>query len=47
MRLTVTPGRPLRGMAEVPGDKSLSHRAVLFAALAEGESRIENFLVPV
>jgi 3-phosphoshikimate 1-carboxyvinyltransferase len=32
-------------MAAVPGDKSLSHRAVLFAALAEGDSRIENFLV--
>ncbi len=29
----------------LPGDKSLSHRAALFAALAEGESRIENFLV--
>ena len=45
MKLTVFPGNPLRGTAEVPGDKSLSHRAVLFAALAEGESRIENFLV--
>lgn len=29
----------------LPGDKSLSHRAALFAALADGESRIENFLV--
>lgn len=29
----------------LPGDKSLSHRAALFAALAQGESRIENFLV--
>jgi 3-phosphoshikimate 1-carboxyvinyltransferase len=29
----------------LPGDKSLSHRALLFAALADGESRIENFLV--
>lgn len=45
MKLTVFPGKPLRGTALVPGDKSLSHRAVLFAALAEGESRIENFLV--
>ncbi|HWE24786.1 MAG TPA: hypothetical protein VG496_12690, partial [Myxococcales bacterium] len=33
--------RPLRGAAvRVPGDKSVSHRALLFAALAEGESRI-------
>ena len=45
MRLTVVPGKPLRGAVELPGDKSLSHRAVLFAALAEGESCIENFLV--
>jgi len=45
MKLTVIPGNSLRGTALVPGDKSLSHRAVLFAALAEGESRIENFLV--
>lgn len=48
--LTVSPGRPLRGemgphgAARLPGDKSLSHRAALLAALAEGESRIENFL---
>jgi 3-phosphoshikimate 1-carboxyvinyltransferase len=29
----------------LPGDKSLSHRAALFAAMADGESHIENFLV--
>jgi len=29
----------------IPGDKSLSHRAALFAALADGESRISNFQV--
>ncbi len=29
----------------MPGDKSLSHRTALLAALARGESRIENFLV--
>ena len=45
MNLKITPGRPLRGEVTLPGDKSLSHRAALFAALAEGESRIENFLV--
>ena len=31
---------PLRGAATVPGDKSISHRAVLFAAMAEGTSRV-------
>jgi 3-phosphoshikimate 1-carboxyvinyltransferase len=45
MRLTITPGSPLRGTVDLPGDKSLSHRAALFAAMAEGQSRIENFLV--
>jgi 3-phosphoshikimate 1-carboxyvinyltransferase len=34
-------GRPIRGEGlRVPGDKSISHRALMFAALAEGESRI-------
>ena len=45
MNLISSPGSPLQGVLCVPGDKSLSHRAALFAALAEGESRIENFLV--
>ena len=43
--LIVTPGSPLCGEYYVPGDKSISHRAALFAALAEGESRIKHFLV--
>jgi 3-phosphoshikimate 1-carboxyvinyltransferase len=45
MAYVVRPGFPLQGEAEVPGDKSLSHRAALLAAMAEGESRIENFQV--
>lgn len=55
--LIVSPGGPLVGeigpigqgnyaaSIGLPGDKSLSHRAALFAAMADGESRIENFLV--
>lgn len=35
---------PLRGTARVPGDKSISHRALLFGALAEGETRAEGWL---
>lgn len=35
----------LSGRFSLPGDKSLSHRAALFAALADGMSRIDNFLV--
>src|SRR5690606_12562261 len=38
------PGRPLRGRVRVPGDKSVSHRALMLGALAEGETRIHGFL---
>ena len=34
----------LQGVIQVPGDKSLSHRAIMLSALAEGESRIDGFL---
>ncbi|ADV27560.1 3-phosphoshikimate 1-carboxyvinyltransferase [Pseudoxanthomonas suwonensis 11-1] len=37
-------GQPLRGTLEIPGDKSVSHRAVMFAALADGTSTIDGFL---
>lgn len=39
-----TPGTALRGDLAIPGDKSVSHRAVMLAAIAEGESRIDGFL---
>lgn len=35
---------PLRGTVTVPGDKSISHRSLMFAGLAVGESRIEGLL---
>jgi 3-phosphoshikimate 1-carboxyvinyltransferase len=38
------PSGPLRGSVGVPGDKSVSHRALMFGALAEGTSRIRGFL---
>ena len=37
-------GDALHGTPEIPGDKSISHRAVMLAAIAEGTSRIEGFL---
>jgi 3-phosphoshikimate 1-carboxyvinyltransferase len=37
-------GRPLTGEIVVPGDKSISHRAIMLAAIAEGSSRITGFL---
>lgn len=44
MKLTITPRSTLSGKFSLPGDKSISHRAALFAALAEGISRFDNFL---
>jgi len=35
---------PLRGVISVPGDKSVSHRALLFGALASGETRVTGIL---
>jgi 3-phosphoshikimate 1-carboxyvinyltransferase len=35
---------PLQGSLTIPGDKSVSHRSVMFAALADGTSHIEGFL---
>jgi len=37
-------GHPLQGDVSVPGDKSISHRAIMLAALADGISRIDGFL---
>jgi 3-phosphoshikimate 1-carboxyvinyltransferase len=42
--LTVSPRGPLKGTLKVPGDKSISHRSLMFASLAVGESRIEGLL---
>ncbi len=44
MEIFINPVRALRGDTQVPGDKSISHRAVMLGALAEGETEIENFL---
>jgi 3-phosphoshikimate 1-carboxyvinyltransferase len=41
--VAVGPARRLAGRIEVPGDKSISHRAVLFNAVARGQARITNF----
>ncbi|MBI5563427.1 MAG: 3-phosphoshikimate 1-carboxyvinyltransferase [Chloroflexi bacterium] len=44
MNWTVQSSNGLRGNVYVPGDKSISHRALMHAALADGASRITNFL---
>jgi 3-phosphoshikimate 1-carboxyvinyltransferase len=42
--MTARRGAPLRGTAEIPGDKSISHRALILGALAVGETRITGLL---
>ncbi|MGB2892297.1 MAG: 3-phosphoshikimate 1-carboxyvinyltransferase, partial [Albidovulum sp.] len=42
--MTATRSGPLSGTAEVPGDKSISHRALILGAMAVGETRITGLL---
>lgn len=44
MQKKVTPAGGLSGVIGVPGDKSISHRALMLGALAEGTTEIEGFL---
>ncbi|RMG05617.1 MAG: 3-phosphoshikimate 1-carboxyvinyltransferase [Nitrospirae bacterium] len=44
MESVVSPAGSLRGEIAPPPDKSISHRAVMFASIAKGESRIKNLL---
>lgn len=42
--LAVKPSRGLRGEISLPGDKSISHRSVIFSSIAEGDTIITGFL---
>lgn len=42
--ITIKPVQRLRGTMRVPGDKSISHRAAILAALVKGRTKIRNFL---
>ena len=42
--LTAVPGQPLRGRLRPPGDKSISHRAMIFGLLSVGTTRVEGLL---
>jgi 3-phosphoshikimate 1-carboxyvinyltransferase len=44
VKIRVTPVARLEGTLDVPGDKSISHRAALFGALARGRTEISGFL---
>jgi 3-phosphoshikimate 1-carboxyvinyltransferase len=41
--LVVRPARSIAGSLRLPGDKSISHRYAMLAAIAEGTTRLENF----
>ncbi|HEY5037616.1 MAG TPA: 3-phosphoshikimate 1-carboxyvinyltransferase [bacterium] len=43
-KLIVQPARKLQGIIELPGDKSISHRAIMLGSLAYGTTRISHFL---
>ena len=43
--MQIQPCGPLRGEITVPGDKSISHRAVMLGALANGTTHITGFLM--
>ena len=36
--------KQLKGTISIPGDKSISHRAIMFGAISEGTTEITNFL---
>ena len=44
MKYVVKPGGLIRGEVKVPGDKSISHRALMLGGIAEGDTHITGFL---
>jgi len=44
LEFSIHPGGTICGEARVPGDKSISHRAIMLGSLAEGETRVTGFL---
>ena len=45
MIATVRPARKLQGAITVPGDKSISHRALMLGAIASGDSHVRGLLL--
>lgn len=44
MKQQIIPSKGLRGTVTIPGDKSVSHRSIMFGSLAEGDTEITGFL---
>ena len=45
MNQTINPAGKIQGKITLPGDKSISHRALIFACLARGDSQINNLSI--
>lgn len=45
MRVEISPAKQLKGKLNIPGDKSISHRGIIFGALSQGTTRLRNFLM--
>ncbi|NLM04869.1 MAG: 3-phosphoshikimate 1-carboxyvinyltransferase, partial [Clostridiales bacterium] len=43
--MLIRPSRNIDKTIKIPGDKSISHRAIMLSSIAEGESKIYNFLM--
>ena len=44
MKQRIEPSCGLQGTLVIPGDKSISHRSIMFGSLAEGDTEITGFL---
>lgn len=44
MKQCIEPSKGMRGTLTIPGDKSISHRSIMFGSLAEGNTEIAGFL---
>ncbi|MDZ7344097.1 MAG: 3-phosphoshikimate 1-carboxyvinyltransferase, partial [candidate division KSB1 bacterium] len=42
MKLLISPAQTIRGRISIPGDKSISHRALMLGAIAKGKTRIRG-----
>ncbi len=42
-QVSIRPARNVRGVVQLPGDKSISHRYAILSGIAEGSSRLENY----
>ena len=42
--ITINPSKKIKGTINLPGDKSISHRAVMIGSIANGQTKITNFL---